>query len=400
MIQVITNRAMNSSSNIIVSKFNEYKSFTNYDINLIMLNDDSIWRKNANTTSSIDITSDLYTIKKSIGEAKEKHCIIVFPKNYIFKYHHYSGSYMSSIALKDSFVTIKNTIDQVVGDFKFGLIFGEIESNLNGSLIKSDFTFSQFEENFEKKILSISNGVTTIQKENIILTTSDLSSEKEIFDFFIEMKLVTDGKEDVPEWIGDFSMFNDEKLNEKLQLNNTAIFDLQKENKQVQAELAKNLEYKSILYTSGDELAAKVFEIIEEITGLSLQDFEDKKNEDFYLMSGNLQIVGEIKGVGANVQQRNLTQLEHHAALFLEKNSDIDRNDLKKILIINHQRTKPLDEREEIHNQQIDDAIRYEVLIVETITLLKILEKYKNGELTQEQCLDYFINSKPGLLEI
>ena len=52
-----------------------------------------------------------------------------------------------------------------------------------------------------------------------------------------------------------------------------------------------------------------------------------------------------------------------------------------------------------MHQNQIDLATKYGVLIVETSTLLKIYEKYKLGEFTKEECKKLFVNNI-GLLKI
>ena len=69
------------------------------------------------------------------------------------------------------------------------------------------------------------------------------------------------------------------------------------------------------------------------------------------------------------------------------------------MLIIDHQRNKPLSQREEVHNNAIELAIRNKSLIIETITLLRMFEKYLSGELNREKIID-ILETNTGLLTV
>ena len=79
--------------------------------------------------------------------------------------------------------------------------------------------------------------------------------------------------------------------------------------------------------------------------------------------------------------------------------NEIDHPECKKILIVNHQRNKPLDERMEIHNNQIAKANRDDVLIIETKILLEIFNKFRKSELTKEVFFN-MLKDKKGILLI
>ena len=66
---------------------------------------------------------------------------------------------------------------------------------------------------------------------------------------------------------------------------------------------------------------------------------------------------------------------------------------------MNHQKNKALDMREPVHEKQINLAKRNGSLIVETITLLKLFERYIAGNITREECLE-LLKTNIGLLEI
>ena len=161
--------------------------------------------------------------------------------------------------------------------------------------------------------------------------------------------------------------------------------------------LDENNKYKSILYTNGDELVNVVFKILENIFNYDLSTFLDEKKEDFIIKLDDITFIGEIKGINTNIKSGNVSQLDVHLHNYLE-NPATETKKVKSLLIINHQRNKPLAERESVHETQIKLAERNGGLIIETSTLLSIFEKFKKGELKTKEIKQMFIK-KIGLLE-
>lgn len=80
----------------------------------------------------------------------------------------------------------------------------------------------------------------------------------------------------------------------------------------------------------------------------------------------------EIKGINSSVKSENISQLDVHYQGYIDENTEVDSDKVRAILIINHQRNKPIESREPVHTRQIELAKRNRSLIVETITLLKL----------------------------
>ena len=72
---------------------------------------------------------------------------------------------------------------------------------------------------------------------------------------------------------------------------------------------------------------------------------------------------------------------------------------VKGLLIINHQRDKTLGERENINSDIIKFATKNDVLIIQTIDLLRIFEKFLNCEVTSENIIEQFTNQS-GMIDI
>lgn len=147
----------------------------------------------------------------------------------------------------------------------------------------------------------------------------------------------------------------------------------------------KNDEYKSILYSAENQLVEVVKEILEELADVDLGSFVDVKNADIEFLIDDVPYVVEIKGTTSNVKLEHLSQLDRHAIEYCEKTGD-DLSSIKQLLIINHQRDKPLEDRENIHEKTKRYAEdKYIQLIIETKELIKDFEKFKKGEFTTSE---------------
>lgn len=96
--------------------------------------------------------------------------------------------------------------------------------------------------------------------------------------------------------------------------------------------------------------------------------------------------IGEIKGVNHNVKSENISQLDVHYQGYLENHNE-EMENVHALLIMNHQKNKPIVDREPVHERQINLAKRNGSLIIETYILLKLFEKFKRNEMSQEECI-------------
>ena len=178
------------------------------------------------------------------------------------------------------------------------------------------------------------------------------------------------------------------------------ISDAQDKITEANAVLENNQRYKSILYTNGEQLVEIVFEILERLLDCDLSGFKDERNEDFLIRKPDCTYIGEIKGITSNVKNEHISQLDVHYQKYLDKLEEQGtEEDVHQILIINPFRTKPLEQRDPVNEQQIALAKRNGCLIIETETLLRAFEKYLSGNITSEQCISAF-SYNTGLLKL
>lgn len=413
MIQIITydvNKYGEYSDKIYkISKLGEIQALDDFEVCIIDLCNKELWKYTGGSTSCINSYKDLLTLKEAILHCKKCRILVVFPQNIEFWYKREYVSngryeYKNFAKLKD----IQKDVLEILKNYLINLQFMSITyekttTMLGKTKISADFNLLNFSEsNFEPITFSSnSNKVTTVKNSKYIVTTLNILEDGEILKKFIEEYCKDEKqKQEIPEWMEEVNFFDDEELKENKNKNLTKIRELNVLNEEIDIKVKKNLEYKSILYTNGDELVKVVLEILDEILEYDSSKFVDEKKEDFLIKKEDITFIGEIKGLTSAVKNENVSQLDVHVQSYLDKLQQ-ERTDekVKGLLIINHQRTKPIDERQEVHEHQIKLATRNESLIIETKTLLRIYEKYKLGDMTKEECKKLF-EDNVGLLEI
>lgn len=392
-----------------LSKLGEIQALDDFELCVIDLSDEYIWRYKEDNPISINYCRDLLTLKEAIINRKKSKILIVLPQNVTFYYnynYHYNSGYKfdSSIQIKDN----KENVMQIISKFLYDIgslriSYEKTNTKVDDIVISADFNFIDVKlTKFTPVTFSNnSNKITTVKNENVFLTTLNISKDETIVSILIDKYCrYEDEKQSVPEWVYNVNFFNDEELKDKKEENSSKIKQLEDKNLELDKELSKNLSYKSILYTNGDELVKVVLEMLDEILDYDSSEFVDNKREDFLIKKEDITFVGEIKGLSSAVKNENVSQLDVHVQSYIDdlQKEDIEE-DVKGLLIINHQRNKSLEDRQEVHEHQKKLAIRNGSLIIETITLLKIYEKYKLGNITKEECKKLF-KDNIGLLEI
>ena len=382
-----------------VNTFKSPRALDDFDINIIDFRDERLWRYKEWCIKSIDCINDFMSLKKIIENTQNSKNVVIYPQNTTYKYYASMthDEYYGECKLKDMLVTMAQILRNALPN-ALQVVYANTISNIAGKDVRASFYFNNLSQNEEIILQSNSSKYPVcVLSEGIYFTSLDIS-ESEMIDFLRDIKLVQD-KLQVPSWMEGIQMFDDMKQIDIIRDNQQKIRAAEMDIDKAKEIIAKNNKFKSILYTNGDDLVKVVFEILETMLGVSLEGFEDKKKEDFKFDIDGLTYLGEIKGIGSNVKSQNITQLELHHQSYVDDHQDISDDELRMILIINHQRGIPLFNREPVDQKQIDLACKYGSLIIESYTLLKMYEKYLNKDITREQCID-MLTSKTGLLII
>lgn len=383
--------------------FHDVRSLDEYTINIIDLNDERVWVNDKDNKSSLNCIADLKSISSMIANSRTAKILILFPQNLKYYYDYAVHKYRESKTYRIE--ELKNMLGELVGYIlkqlyqpivHIPLEYENTKTKIRNNEYPAAFYFSDASDARFKSHMS--EKATVLVRGNIILSTLELKDYSSLFDFLDELSLL-DKKEEEPEWLSELKMFNDIEQEVIIADKEKEINDAEEIIKQANIVLMKNKRMKSVLYTSGDELVQVVFEILEEMLGCDLSQFVDVKKEDFLFAVEDTTFIGEIKGVNHNVKNPNVAQLEMHYQDYLDANSGVKEENVKALLIMNHQKNKPMVEREPVMEAQISLARRYGSLIIDTYTLLKILEKYRQGVMSREEIIKK-LKETTGLLSI
>ena len=405
-IQVISdNENLRNNGDITVSNISSPKALDNYDINIIDLSYEKLWRSKFATLNNypMDCINDLRLISNNAINSHKTQIIYVYPQNGDYKYNYNGHAFQQTVKIKDILTCNYKVayMDCFPGNnIYLNLFYEHTETKVGEKMFSADF---HFDTGYSKVITKseISEKPTTICfLENYYFTTLNVCEELSNIRYFIRMCFEKDKKEDIPEWVKNFEFYNDSKLKEIIKKNNKEIATLQHKIEEAEAELMQNNDVKSILSSSGDYLVSLVFGIIEKLFDCDLSKFEDKKKADFIIEKTDYVIIGEIKGVNSNVNNSIVGQVFMHELRYQDDCEIAGEKTLKtyKVLIVNPFREKPIEIREPINQEQVSLAEKQGTLIIETITLLKMFELFKEGKVTSDKCLEV-IKSKTGLLK-
>lgn len=404
-IQLITyiDEFSDYDNNIDVNNFNVLKALDNYDINVIDLSSFEIWANRTNTESmpSTDskLTADFKSIHQMIKNSKKSKIIICLPQNIYYKYIQYKTE--NKIQLKNMIPVFTTIIHQLVPIGNIEIVYENSDTTIGTESIEASFYFNN--PIYRRLLISNESEKTTaIESERIILTTLNLikNDKPDLLYIFLNEIGIINSETQYPEWIYMYSFNDDEIQNNNIEQAKKQI-KLQKEIiEKANQKLQQNLHFKSILYNNSSDLVNVVFEILEYIFEVSLVDFNDEKKEDFLFVKDDVTFIGEIKGVTSNVKYEHISQLEVHYSKYLDELQEKNKTEqIKKLLIINYERTKDIRIRDDINKMQIDLAKKNETLIIDTKSLLMMYERILQNKLKKSNVIKYIINSN-GLIEI
>lgn len=404
-LQLIQFKASPSSGfpNITVSTLNSPCSLDEFDVNIIDLSSPDIWNNKGSDCTSVNCVEDFKSLKIMADKRKKSTVLYALPQNLQFYYNYNYGKYNNCTEIKNVIPNITNFVFSKLfpSNFpNFQLIFEPTKTDVNGFTYNADF---YFEAGCTKLTYSsLSNKITTIgvtDKRTYVTTLKITESAKKLNDYINTLFSVENGEE-VPEWMENLMFFDDEIQQSIISENTQLILEAGQKVASAKSKLAENARYKSILYTTGNELVEVVFDILERVLDYDLSNFIDDKHEDFLIKKGNLTFIGEIKGVSTNVRNGYISQIDHHYYDYLDRLHDEHVvEDVHQLLIINPFRNKPPIERDPIHSDQIAFAKRNGCLIICTETLISVFELFEKGSLTTEACIEVF-STHTGLLSL
>ena len=406
-IQIITNDKCDKMKvqGITVSPLNKPISLDEFDINIVDLSTPSLWRHNQGVPNSINVINDFKSIKQMAERKSSSALLYVFPANVEFLYsysvHHQKDyGFQQKRQVKDCMQSVAEIISKAM-PFAVqppSLIYENTTTTINDMDYSASFFFEDAYNSITKSNKSCK--ATTINySSKAFLTTLQILESPEKLNNYINFLFPPTPLEEMPQWAKELKILNDEELTIRIDDANERIHQLEASISEANEALQRNARIKSILYTNGSELVEVVFSLLEEILSCDLSEFEDEKKEDFQIKKDAYTLIGEIKGVTSNIKNEHISQVDVHYQGYLDKLAEEElQESVHQVLIMNPFRTKPISEREPVHDTQIKLAERNGCLVIETATLLKLYEKFVAGEIDVPSCEKLF-TEKTGLLK-
>lgn len=401
MIQIVSydekmKNIFSENSNIKITTFSDYQSFDMYNINIINLNCDSIWKCDSSQINTLNIKDDLIPLKQSIKSCNNK-IIIVMPINHTFYYKKsYNGNYIESKKLKNLSTIVTKMLRDYVCEEIPDYVYDKCKTTIDNFEFNSDFYFNEINENNILLISDNGNKVNTFISDNLIITTLDIFGYKsnenpnEKLNTYINNIYKSDDEELLPDWLNEIQFFDDKKYIDKIEKSKKEIEKLKEEINKNQQKLNDNNKIKGILYKTGDDLNKEIINILDDILK-EHNDFDDVYEEDYKFISNNTTFLVETKGLNNEVSGQNVTDAFSHLTIYednLEKQNIIE--DTKCLFFVASERKKCISERKKINSRQETIAKRNNTLIIDTPTFLNIYEDFLNKKISKDEIIKMF----------
>lgn len=399
-IQIITyvGAQYKTHPNCTITTLGAPQSLDEFDVNVIDLSLSSVWKNYEGSKNSITCMNHFKSLQSMVERKEKSKILFILPGNLLFEY----GAHHSKILLKDMMVEFLGMLDMLLPDKQYfpRCVYENTKTRINNREFLAAFYF------VDDPCLTVHTRSLKSQKSTTVSFSNEQYATTLQFEGDIERLVdfikTTFGYHDdipVPVWATEYIFFDDSIQKSLITEKEALIKKAQSEIACAEDKLKENQRYKSILYTNGSALVEVVQKILEEVMDCDLSSFVDVKKEDFLFQIGNHTFIGEVKGVTSNVKYEHVTQLEVHYRHYLDQLNEEGKevNEIHLLLIINPFRTKPLEERETIHHDQIDLAKRNGSLIITTHVLLQLFECYRIGTISREKCIE-LLSSKTGIL--
>ena len=397
----------------ILSSLDSPKSLDEFDTTIIDLSSEELWRYGGINLDSINMIKDIINLNTILKHSKKSKILIVIPQDLSVKYNYgYHSSSTKSGKHHKYTVMLKNVlkwaeaniINVLIPDnmkkIVYMLLFEETTTNINGLSYNASFHFiTNTNDSVLTKSKSSEKNTSLKMDDRLILTTNNvLQSEEHLLGFLSKCNWITNTFT-YPEWLIDYPILDDTELSTLISEQEHYIDQAQLIISTSNDKIKDNLEIKSILFVNGDTLVTVVFKLLETLLDIDLTEFEDVKKEDFIIrINDDLEFIGEIKGVTSNIKSEHVSQLDVHYQKHLDYLTSENKSiRVKALLIMNPLRNTPVENREPVNDEQIRLATRNGALIIETVNLLYLYEKFVSGEVNSSACRILF-QTKVGVL--
>ena len=210
MIQILTysgNEKELQGEGIKLNKIHDAEALDSFEINIINLQDNKMWRTRERGPVTIDTIYDFISLSKMIKSSKQSNIIIFLPQNGKFTYNTWQSeqAYWKHQEFKDTLGNFQAILGQVFQPLSaLDIIYENTTTIVGNNRISASF---HFDENTEYAFTKSekSNKPTTVEVEGKIISTLNISNCNEVQDFLSLIGLIKE-KSKAPEWMEGINM--------------------------------------------------------------------------------------------------------------------------------------------------------------------------------------------------
>lgn len=396
------------------NSFGNAMSLDMYDLNIIDLSSEYLWRNDSYTPdySILSSDNDLETLRHSIVNSRSTKFIYILPKNILFhteyniRNSYMGGNYRSSKLLKDMLSICLTHLWKIVVTSSFSIYYEKTFTTMDNVSIGADFYFYTRQSEFNgEEIINFENEIYSDDSKKLVSYTTDRYTlttlqfeDSEALNKYLNRIYRDDSEEEYPQWFEEINFFDDNIQKEAIETEERQIVESKQKIELAQEKLKENKHFESILFKTGQTLEEILVSMLKEMFDVN-SEFIDTKDEDFSFEKNGIHYLFEFKGLTKDVKKSNIPQLTTHAYKYAERNKIAD-DAIKRIIIVTRHKDRAPKDRSLISHNVVEVAKNSmnNVLIIDTVQFLKMFEKYRSGELSSEQCLELF--NGIGLLDL
>lgn len=382
-------------NNFEINKLSEPKAFDEFDVNIIDLNYEEIWRYNGDKSNSINCISDLKHFKRIIEGMSNSVVLVLFPQNISYEYYYYNREYHECKSLKNMLSFLHGIVYNNIFSYQFSLNFETTTTIINNEEITADFSFDEIPDSSIALRSNKSRRINTIKvNKSLYYTTLNLCNSKgDLENFLYYIKILQDESQAKPIWLDEIKFLDDEKLSQDLNEINIKIEKLNEEKKEKIDKIEENNKFKSILYESGKSLQEEVIIIFNDMLKYNDNSFVDLMEEDYRIKLNDITFIIETKGLKGNVKGTHVSEAKNHVEVYIEENNCEETNEnVKGIFVVGTEIEKIPFERQELPDRQVKLAKNNDLLIMRVEKLLELYEKYKKNDISTDNIIIELIN--------
>lgn len=366
--------------------FEDCITFDTFRINVIDLSNEEIWcNSETEDFNEVDISNELSKINKFINKSTKAKIVFILPQNKYFSLPFGGGNNLCDI--EDELNSFLQQHFNIFSEKNIRVHFNPSIVRFESCDLRADFVIDNSLKDFLFIETKSTKQIASIMIDNrFIFTTINLPNYL-VKSFCESIPDLTE--KEYPEWCNSYFILNDEALFKRKEENDNKISNLKKDNETLESKISINRDIKSCLWKTGDELVKAVFPLLEEIYDVDLSNFVDKKEADFIFTKNEKTIVGEIKGVTTNVARGHVSKTEAHRQEYFDKLDQkkviYNPDNIISVLIVNYELEKDPSKRDKINPEVINYAKREKVIIFDSVSLLKVLQRKRDGSNSNDE---------------